>query len=121
MGTVVGNGHCVALVREVAGLPPTAQWRRGDPVQGSSDLAPGTIVATFDDNGRYGNHIDGRSHAAVLLAVNDDGSLLVTDQWLNQPVHQRTIRNRKGGGDAVNDASRYYVIEVEDPRPAMKA
>jgi hypothetical protein len=113
LGKEVGDGHCVALVHECSGLPPTRQWRRGDPVRGSN-CAPGTVVATFDPDGSYGNHLDGRSHVAILLAENSDG-LLVIDQWLNQPVHQRVVRFRGGAGDAVNDADRYYVVElIED-------
>lgn len=109
-GRVLGNGHCVAFARECCGLPPTAEWRRGDPVRGS-DCAPGTAIATFDSNGRYGNHVDGRSHAAILLAENVDG-LLVLDQWIGQPVHQRVIRYRGGNGDPVNDGDAFYTIEV---------
>jgi len=110
-GKVIGNGHCVPFVREVTGLPATAAWRRGDPVQGS-DVASGTAIATFDPNGRYGNHTDGRSHAAIFLTEHSDGSIEVLDQWVGQSVHQRTIRNRRGAGDAVNDASRFYVVEL---------
>lgn len=110
-GEAYGDGQCVALVRELAGLPPTAHWRRGDPVQ---DIAhePGTAVATFDANGRYGNRTDQSCHAAVLLAQHDDGSITVLDQWQSQPPHQRVIRNRRGAGYAVNDSSRYFVIEL---------
>jgi hypothetical protein len=113
-GKAVGNGHCVAFVREVTGLPPTAGWRRGELVRGSG-CAPGTAIATFDPNGRYGNHTDGRSHAAILLAEQEDG-LLVLDQWKqqpeDQPVHQRLIRYRGGVGKAVNDGDRFHTIEV---------
>ena len=111
-GKSYGTGHCVALVREATGAPITTQWRRGDPAQGS-DLAHGTAIATFDDSGRYGNHMTGASHAAILLAVHDDGSLLVLDQWLGQKAHQRVIRNRRGDGDPCNDASQFYAIEME--------
>jgi hypothetical protein len=110
LGSVIGNGHCVALVRECAPLPPTRAWRRGDPVR-NSNCAAGTVIATFDADGTYGNHVDGRSHAAILLRENTDG-LLVIDQWLGQPVHQRVIRYRNGSGDAVNDGDRYHVVEV---------
>ena len=110
-GRVIGTGHCVAYVRDATGLPQTTAWRRGEKVQGG-DHAPGTAIATFDPSGRYGNHEDGRSHAAILIAVHDDGSLTVWDQWLNQPVHQRVIRNRNGHGYPINDASAYHVIEV---------
>lgn len=110
MGKPVGTGHCVALVREVTGAPITTQWRRGAKVRDNPDLVPGTAIATFDPNGRYGNHVDKRSHAAILLAVNSDG-LLVVDQWLGQPTHQRTIKFRDGGGDPVNDGDAFHVIE----------
>lgn len=110
-GRSIGTGHCVPFVREVTGLPSTSSWRRGDPVQGGN-FVPGTAIATFDPNGHYGNHVDGRSHCAILVATFDDGSISVWDQWINQPVHQRVIRDRQGRGDAVNDASRYFTIEI---------
>jgi hypothetical protein len=75
---------------------------------------PGTAIATFSKAGRYENATDGRSHAAILIAVNSDG-LLVWDQWVSQPVAQRVIRYR-GGTDpkgAVNDGDAFYVIELE--------
>jgi hypothetical protein len=110
MGLSVGTGHCVSLVREVTGAPNTAQWRRGAQVRGSNDLAPGTVIATFDESGRYGNHVDGRSHAALLLAVKDDG-LMVVDQWTGRPVHERLIKYRNGAGDAADDGDRFFVVE----------
>ena len=109
-GKVIGTGHCVPLVREATGAPITTQWRRGANVRENPGLASGTAIATFDPNGRYGNHTDGRSHAALLLAVNADG-LLVCDQWVGQPAHQRTIRYRNGVGDPANDGDQFYLIE----------
>ena len=109
-GQVVGDGHCVAYVRAAASVPHTSAWRRGDPVRGSN-LASGTAIATFHDRGHYENDTTGKSHAAILLAENEDG-LLVMDQWVNHPVAQRTLRWRDGQGDAVNDGSRFYAIEV---------
>lgn len=108
---VVGTGHCVPFVREVSGAPITAQWRRGAPVKGGN-LAPGTAIATFDRNGRYANAVDGSSHAAIFVRETING-IFVVDQWLGQPVHERFIRFRDGGGDAVNDADRFHVIEME--------
>ena len=113
IGAKVGSGQCVDFVREVTGLPPTAHWRRGDPVQGSSH-APGTAIATFNARGRYPSTMGGDSHAAILRAVHEDGSITVWDAWLGQPVHERVIRDRQGRGDAVNDASRFYTIELAD-------
>lgn len=113
-GRSIGNGHCVAFVREVTGLGPTATWRRGEQVRGGGH-AYGTAIATFDPDGRYGNHIDGRSHTAILLAEQDDG-LLVADQWVGHNVNQRTIRFRGGrvATNAVNDGDCYYVVEQDE-------
>lgn len=108
IGKVVGDGHCVAFVREVCGLPQTSHWRRGG---AALEAQPGTPVATFDADGRYGNHTDGRSHAAILLEGTDYG-LRVIDQWKGQPVHERLIRFKDGQGPAADDADRYAVIEV---------
>lgn len=110
-GKPYGDGHCVALVRALSSLPATTHWRRGDPVSGSN-LAPGTIVATFNHHGRYANDTGGASHAAVLLAEHEDGSITVFDQWLGQDPHQRVIRNRNGAGHAVDDSSRFYAVEI---------
>lgn len=112
-GHVVGSGQCVDYVRQVTGLPPTSHWRRGDPVCGG-DHALGTAIATFDARGRYPNTMIGDSHAAILRAAHDDGSITVWDAWLGQPVHERVIRNRHGRGDAVNDSSRFFTIELQD-------
>jgi hypothetical protein len=109
MGTVVANGHCLRHVQVVAGVTHSSSLRRGDPVRGSS-CAPGTVIGTFDEDGRYANATDGSSHVAILLAETDEG-LLVVDQWQGQPVHERLIRFRDGEGSAVNDASRYHIVE----------
>lgn len=112
-GRVVGNGHCVAYVREIAGMPHTSRWYRGKKVRGSH-CDSGTIIATFDaDTGRYGNHVDGRSHAAVLVAETA-GGLTVYDQWVGQPVHQRTLHFRAGQGVPVNDGDVYFTVELLD-------
>jgi hypothetical protein len=77
-----------------------------------TDCTPGTAIATFDADGRYGNRVDQSSHAAILLGQHEDNSITVYDQWLGQAPHQRVIRNREGAGYAVNDASRYYAVEI---------
>ena len=107
--TVVGDGQCVAFVVEAASTPHTASWKRGDIVKGS-DIASGTAIATFDGNGTYGNHTDGRSHAAIFVE-QQDGGLLVWDQWVGHPVDQRIIKFRGGSGKPVNDGDAFYIIE----------
>lgn len=112
-GTVVGNGHCVAFVRAAAMAPHTSLWRAGAGVRGSpaSALPAGLVIATFDPDGRYGNHTDGRSHVAILIARQADG-LLCYDQWVGHPVAKRVIRYKGGVGDAVNDGDRYAIVDT---------
>jgi hypothetical protein len=116
-GKVVGRGQCVAFVRASSDAPHVSQWRRGESVRTAGELPKGQAIATFDEDGRYGNHTDGRSHAAILIARHADG-LLVWDQWVGHPVQQRVIRYRGGQGDAVNDGDRYHVITDAEPATA---
>jgi hypothetical protein len=109
-GQRVHNGHCVRYVQECTGAPHTSHWIRGYKVRDCEDLEPGTAIATFDHDGTYGNHTDGRSHAAIFVEHRPEG-LQVWDQWVGHPVAQRTIRFRSGQGKHVNDGDRFYVIE----------
>jgi hypothetical protein len=110
-GEVVANGHCVRFVQEAGGVPHTSQWRRGIKAR-DSKLATGTVIATFEPNGRYGNHTDGRSHAAVYERQSD-GGLRVWDQWQGHPVARRLIAFRGGQGRRVNDGDQFHVVEIE--------
>jgi hypothetical protein len=108
---VIGDGQCVALVRLACDAPHTSGWRRGVKVRGG-DTEPFTAIATFDPDGRYGNHTDGRSHAAILLAEESNG-LRVLDQWKTRPTGERVIRFKGGAGPAVDDGDQYFVIEAD--------
>ena len=116
IGRVIGNGHCVAHVQAVSDVGHTSLWRRGARVW-PDGVPRGAIIATFDPDGTYGNHTDGRSHAAVALTVHS-GGIDVLDQWVGRPVGPRTIRNNNGQGPWVNDASRYYVVTYESASSA---
>jgi hypothetical protein len=95
-GQVVGRGQCVDFVRIAADVPHTSLWVRGDPVP-TTDVPTGTAIATFDADGRYGNHTDGRSHAALFVRQMGAG-MQVWDCWLEHPVAQRVIQCRDGVG-----------------------
>jgi hypothetical protein len=110
VGHEVGSGQCVAYVQRASGAPQTALWKRGNRVKGGQ-VPQGTAIATFDPNGTYGNHTDGRSHAAIFHEELPEG-LLVWDQWLHHPVAPRVIHFRNGEGPAVNDGDQFCVIEV---------
>ena len=112
-GQMVGNGQCVTFVHAVIATPPASLWHRGAKVKGNMALVPGTVIATFDQNGRYGNHMDGSSHAAIYLGQTAIG-IQVLDQWngrTKQPVHERLIRFKNGHGKAVDDGDRFDVAE----------
>ncbi|NPT37308.1 BPSL0067 family protein [Paraburkholderia xenovorans] len=112
-GQLVGNGQCVTFVHAVVSTPPSSAWHRGENVRTATLTSLGTVIATFDPNGRYGNHTDGRSHAAIYLGRNAVG-IQVLDQWNGhtaQPAHERTIRFRNGYGVKANDGDQFYVVE----------
>ena len=108
-GEVVANGQCVRYVQVCANVPHTSRWSPGVQVR-DNDVAPGTAIATFDSDGHYGNHTDGRSHAAIFIQQVEAG-LLVWDQWVGHPVAERVIRFRGGSGRRVNDGDQFCVIE----------
>lgn len=93
LNQLVGNGECVAFVQKASSAPQTLAWRRGELVKGNTAVERGTAIATFDPNGRYGNHTDGSSHAAIYLRQDQSG-LIVLDQFTRpeaHPVQERTL------------------------------
>lgn len=107
-GPQVGSGECVALVQQATGAPLTSEWRRGTLVQGNLTLVPGTAIATFGPDDRYGSRTDGSSHAAIYLG-QDEGGIYIIDQW-----------NVRAGGNIVrrrSPATRY--IPFDDPNRAQ--
>ncbi len=118
LGTSVGSGQCVPLVEAATGAPRYATWSKGAQVKGVTDLAIGTAIATFDGDGRYGNHTDGSSHAAIYMGQTADG-IEVIDQWVHtaggkrhvQMAHRRLIRFRGGMGQKSDDGDAFYVVQ----------
>jgi glycerol kinase len=82
-------------------------------VRDTPNMPVGTCIATFHDRGHYENDTAGKSHAAVLIAVQSDG-ILAWDQWVGHPVAQRVIRWRQGASDKVNDGDAFHAIETDD-------
>ena len=113
-GRSIGDGECVAFAHVASLAPHSSTWRRGPAVKASEDLAPGTLIATFDINGKYGSRKDGTSHAAIFLRRSTIG-IVVLDQWLTndirQGVHERTIRFNNAAGKKINNGDEYYVVD----------
>jgi hypothetical protein len=80
-------------------------------------IQPGTVIATFDDDGSYGNHTNHTSHAAIYLYQTTDG-IVVMDQWKgsrgnrDHPPQQRTIHFQEDhDGFKVDDGTQYHVVD----------
>ena len=123
---LAGSGTCVDIIKEyvpgLMGLPTTA-WKAGVNAMeaGSSKIARGTAIATFE-NGRYPGR-DHDNHAAIVLKVMGSG-IWVMDQWKgdkNRPyIERRLIRippphkQRRADGTFMtpsDNALAFYVIE----------
>jgi RHS repeat-associated protein len=64
-----GESHqCVSLTKHFAKLPCTDCWRAGPKVLGN-DVAPGTAIATFNDNGRYPQSNDVSKNSGIYLGT----------------------------------------------------
>jgi hypothetical protein len=117
-GYVGDTQQCVSLVKATAGLGPTSSWSKG-----STDIttwSPNQPIAVFDGNGRYGNHTDGSSHAAIFLGIAQTGqharftgkpAIRVYDQWAGHPASERIIYSNPSRA-VVNNASNYAAINV---------
>ncbi|RBP50812.1 BPSL0067 family protein [Arenicella xantha] len=107
-GRVVGDGHCVSLIKRCSGAPNTDQWLPGEPVLDNT-IQPGTIIATFK-NDRYPST---RGHHAAIYIEQDDQGIWVWDQWVGKPVHRRLIRLSSKTTLASNTAGAYRVVTVK--------
>ena len=70
MGQSVGTGQCVALAQATSDVGYTSTWSPGAQVEGETDIAVGTVIATFGSDGTYTNTY-GQSHTAIYLGQNN--------------------------------------------------
>ena len=111
IGQSVGSGQCVALVQAAnPSIGPTRNWQCGVPVQGNTELRPGTIIATFDSSGCYANALDGSSHEAIYLGQNERG-IQVMDQWAGNTAAARTLPWTNPSGAAANTGAAFHVVQ----------
>jgi hypothetical protein len=106
-----GNYECVALIQKVTNAPNTSQWKKGKKVMDAKkgDITAGTVIATFDDEGKY--PLSANRHAAIYVD-HDEGGIGVYDQWNAQKMSKwRKIRNKKLVYRDVNDAHWYWVVD----------
>lgn len=119
----LGDGNCVALVQALTKVGHTSTWRPGERVMDAVTLAPGTVIATFE-NGRYPNRQTG-NHAALYLYSGPRSQktgkpqyIVVIDQWKRKPhISARSIYPRgaqlRSAGNSIDDsdnAEHFYVV-----------
>jgi hypothetical protein len=109
----------VPLVQAATGAPLTKFWHQGAKFQGNLTIKPGTAIATFDSDGRYGNKEDGSSHAAIYLR-QDGKAIFVIDQWnvwenhkivRKQAPHERPIAFINPRAKPADIGTFFYVVE----------
>jgi hypothetical protein len=106
VGQEVESGQCVALAQATSNVGNTSTWEPGAQVQGNTNIAAGTVIATFGSDGSYTN-TPGQSHTAIYLGQNDQG-IQVLDQWAGQPATYRTIAWTTS--NAYESGSKFYVV-----------
>ena len=89
LGQSVGTGQCVALAQATSDIGYTSTWSPGAQVEGNTDIAAGTVIATFGSDGTYPNTY-GQSHTAIYLGQDSSG-IYVEDQWLGHAASTRVI------------------------------
>ena len=111
------NEQCVSLTRDFnSSLAPSSQWQQGEQVEGATDIAPGTPIATFNFNGAYGppdspGGASGVSHTGIYLGQDSSG-VQILDQWSGSggaSIH--TIPWSSWGGNTAEAGSHYYAIK----------
>ncbi|EDS5972588.1 BPSL0067 family protein [Salmonella enterica subsp. enterica] len=109
-----GNDQCVTLIKVV--IPElsrrtTSTWHQGEQVLDNTNIAKGTAIATFDEQGVYPNRPSG-NHAALYLGQNASGTLIM-EQWTKElKIHKKRVRvNLDERVPMTRRAATYYVIE----------
>lgn len=110
--------QCLALVQQAPLLIGTAvplmkDMRRGAHVKelAPSQIAKGTAIATFDENGRYPST---DRHGCIYIS-HDANGITVIDQWVGKPyASQRVLKYLGSEKRRVDDGDYYWVIESEE-------
>ena len=106
LGQSVGTGQCVALAQAASDVGYTSTWSPGAQVEGETDIAVGTVIATFGSDGTYTNTY-GQSHTAIYLGQGDQG-IYVEDQWLGHAASTRVIPWTTD--NPYESGSKFYVV-----------
>lgn len=109
-----GNHECVVFIQKTTNIPQTKLWKRGVKVKDTKqgDIAKGTVIATFDEDGSYPTDSLGK-HAAIYLRHTND-YIEVYDQWNAQgKVKKRKIKFDKSiTTKRSNNGDTFFVVEL---------
>lgn len=109
---LVGNGQCVLLVQNKAGVPHTSFWRKGPVVKNNTSVPAGTAIASgWNDEGHYPSNAH-HNHAALYMRSTKSG-LVVIDQWVGidtTKFRPHTLRFGNTHNAPSNDGDAFYVI-----------
>lgn len=93
-----GEAQCVQLIKTTMGAPPTKQWKQGQKVQKGVYIAPGTAIATFDENGNYpqntGDKAARNQHAAIYIGQDERGIWVVDQANSRKPEDKAAKRDK---------------------------
>jgi hypothetical protein len=122
---LVRGGECVGLVQEYTiGLGNTSTWRQGERVVETRDLQKGTVIANFDNHGRW----PGKKHSNHACFFWDYGprnmttgiatSIFVVEQFIASFVTKVQIRELHCHGhwksgewiDPSNNADAFFTV-----------
>lgn len=109
-GKIIGDGHCVSLIKACTNAPHTSSWRPG--AQVTENVIPsGTIIATFKGQ-RYPNRSGW--HAAIY-SHEDRHGIWVWDQWQGKSVGLRLIRHipTEASAKPANRSTSYRVVQFD--------
>ncbi len=101
------GGQCVSYVTRICPTLPvgTRDWRKGDAVRNNGVIKAGTVIATFNAQGRYEGH-------AAIYESQDAVGIHVYDQWVSgtpKPIGPRRIR--WDGTGVANCGDLFHVVE----------
>jgi len=83
----VGNGFCVPLVQLNTAVGNTGTWRAGTAMTARPEIAAGTVIATFNKEGRYESNARG-NHAAFFVEYKEKNGvegIVIYDQYREWP------------------------------------
>jgi hypothetical protein len=104
--------QCVGLVKTYSKCGATSTWNQGAPVKDSPDIAKGTAIATFNENGKYASKASG-NHACFFIEFVGDLGFRVLEQHVKphpDQIQQRVIRYQTGEHISVCDNANSYSI-----------